>query len=193
MNIRSVCVYCGSSNRAAEEYKQAARDCGRLLAENGIRLVYGGGASGLMGIVADGALAAGGLVTGIIPYHLKRREVGHDGVTELLTVDSMHTRKRLMADQADAFVVLPGGFGTMDETFEVLTWKQLDLHDLPIVLVNINGYWDKFLALVDDIIEQKFAASTNRQLFTVVKRVEDILPALAKAPLPMVDVQQGQL
>ena len=141
-DVFSVCVYCGSSSRVSDTYKDAAHQLGTLLGENGHQLVYGGGRVGLMGIVADATLAAGGSVVGIIPEHIQVLEVEHTGLTELLVVDSMHTRKRMMVDRSDAFVVLPGGLGTLDETFEILTWKQLRLHDKPIVVANIDGYWD---------------------------------------------------
>ena len=129
-------------SRVSDTYKDAAHQLGTLLGQNGHQLVYGGGRVGLMGIVADATLAAGGPVVGIIPEHIQVLEVEHTGLTELLVVDSMHTRKRMMVDRSDAFVVLPGGLGTLDETFEILTWKQLRLHDKPIVVANIDGYWD---------------------------------------------------
>ena len=183
--IRSVCVYCGSSIRVDEIYKAAAAELGTLLAARGIGVVYGGGRVGLMGIVADSALAAGGTVIGIIPEHLQRLEVEHTTLTELVVVDSMHTRKRLMVDRSDGFVILPGGLGTLDETFEILTWKQLRLHQKPVVLLNVGGYWDRFLAMIDDIIDAGFAQPEHRDLFVVVDTVADVVPALNREPQPV--------
>ena len=183
--IRSVCVYCGSSIRVDEIYTAAAADLGTLLAARGIGVVYGGGRVGLMGIVADSALAAGGAVIGIIPEHLQRLEVQHTTLTELVVVDSMHTRKRLMVDRSDGFVILPGGLGTLDETFEILTWKQLRLHQKPIVLLNVGGYWDRFLAMIDGIIDAGFAQPEHRDLFVVVDTVADVVSALNREPQPV--------
>ncbi len=176
--IDSLCVYCGSSNRAPAAHLEAARRLGRLLAEAGVELVFGGGHVGLMGVIADAALAAGGRVTGIIPDHLVKAEVGHAKVSELVVVDSMHARKEMMFRRADAFAVLPGGFGTLDELFEILTWRQLRLHDKPIVLVNLDGYWDPLLALIDRLVEAHYSAPEFARFVAVVPRVEDVLPAL---------------
>ncbi|HLJ65572.1 MAG TPA: TIGR00730 family Rossman fold protein [Stellaceae bacterium] len=184
--VRSLCVYCGSADRVDEIYRAAARRLGTLLGENRIELVYGGGRVGLMGVVADAALAAGGRVVGIIPAHLHEREVGHHGVSVLEVVDSMHERKRRMFGRADAFAVLPGGMGTLDETFEMITWRQLGLHDKPIIIVNVQGYWAPLLGMFDHLIAAGFAAPAARRLFSVVGNVEDLLPALASAPAPRV-------
>ncbi len=182
----SVCVYCGSSSRVADAYKEAAHRLGAGLAERGIRLVYGGGRVGLMGIVADAAMGAGGEVVGIIPEHIQTLEVEHTGLTELHVVDSMHTRKRMMVDRSDAFIVLPGGMGTLDELFEVLTWKQLRLHDKPIVIVDADGYWAPLTTLIEHMVGAGFCRPEHRGLFTVVSRVEDVFAALAREPEPMV-------
>src|SRR5207249_47919 len=147
--VQRLCVYCGSSDRVDEVYRQAAVELGHALARHGVELVYGGGRVGLMGLCADAALAAGGRVTGIIPRHLHDFEIGHHGLTELHVVESMHERKRMMFELADAVAVLPGGLGTLDETFEVITWRQLRLHDKPIVVVDIAGYWQPFQDLVE--------------------------------------------
>ncbi|WP_029010194.1 TIGR00730 family Rossman fold protein [Azospirillum halopraeferens] len=189
----SVCVYCGSSSRVADSYKEAAHALGAGLAERGIRVVYGGGRVGLMGILADAALAAGGQVVGIIPEHIQSLEVEHIGLTELHVVDSMHTRKRMMVDRSDAFLVLPGGLGTLDETFEVLTWRQLRLHDKPIVVVNVDGYWDPLVTLVDRMTDAGFCRPENRGLFTVVDSVADVWDALARQPEPAVPPATGRL
>jgi uncharacterized protein (TIGR00730 family) len=137
----AVCVYCGSRPGDSPAFADAARRTGQLIAERGWRLVYGGGSSGLMGIVADGALAAGGQVTGVIPRSLMEREFGHFGLQELQVVETMHERKRLMAERADAFLALPGGIGTFEELFEVWTWKQLGYHDKPVGLLDVEGYY----------------------------------------------------
>ncbi|MGK9166093.1 TIGR00730 family Rossman fold protein [Inquilinus limosus] len=183
-DIRSLCVYCGSSSRVDERYKTAAARLGALIAARGLQLVYGGGRVGLMGIVADAALGAGGRVVGIIPEHIQALEVEHTGLTELHVVDSMHTRKRMMFDRSDAFIVLPGGLGTLDETFEMLTWRQLKLHDKPIVFVDIDGYWRPFLRLVDHMVAQGFCRKEHRDLFQVVETVEEVFGAIA-APQPI--------
>jgi uncharacterized protein (TIGR00730 family) len=152
---------------------------GHAFAANAIRLVYGGGRVGLMGVVADSVMEAGGEVVGIIPQHIHERELQHDGLTELLVVDTMHTRKRLMADRSQAFVIIPGGFGTLDECFEIITWKQLDLHDSPIIFLNVNGFWDGLITMVDHQTEAGFISAENRKrLFTVVESVEEVIANL---------------
>lgn len=191
--ITSVCVYCGSRVGASPGHKAAAARLGRLLAEAGVRVVYGGGRIGLMGVVADAALNAGGAVVGVIPGHLHEYEVGHHGVTELHVVANMHERKNLMFQLSDAFVTLPGGIGSLDETFEIVTWKQLRLHDKPIVLVNDAGYWTPFLQLIDHIIANDFAGPSIRDLFTVVDGPDAVLPALAAAPAPQVSDRPERL
>ncbi|MGP1393951.1 MAG: TIGR00730 family Rossman fold protein [Inquilinaceae bacterium] len=187
--IGSICVYCGSSGRVADVHRDAAQRLGTVIAQNGLRLVYGGGRVGLMGIAADAALAAGGEVVGIIPEHIQSLEVEHTGLTELLIVDSMHVRKQAMFERSDAFVVLPGGLGTLDETFEILTWKQLALHDKPVVLVDIDGYWRPLTAMIDHMIREGFAQPAHRQLYRLVHGIDDVLPALALAPEPMIAPQ----
>lgn len=181
-DMRSICVYCGASSRVDETYKAVAHEMGTELGRRRLQMVYGGGRVGLMGICADAALAAGGRVVGIIPGHLQSLEVGHGGLSEQHVVDSMHSRKRMMVDRSDAFVALPGGLGTLDETFEVLTWRQLRLHDKPIVLLNVAGYWDPLLALIDHMIEAGFAQPAHRRLFAVADGVESALDALSRAP-----------
>lgn len=182
--IRSLCVYCSASARVAQVHRDAAASLGRLLAEAKIRLVFGGGRVGLMGILADAALTAGGEVVGIIPEHLVRLEVGHSGTTELLVVESMHERKQKMADLSDGFAVLPGGLGTLDETFEIVTWKQLRLHDKPIVLVDVADYWKPLVGMVEHMIKEGFVQPAHRRLFGVVDKVEDVIPALEAMPAP---------
>jgi uncharacterized protein (TIGR00730 family) len=191
--IKSLCVYCGSSDAGPPSHRTAAAALGRQLAECGIELVFGGGRVGLMGIVADSALRAGGRVVGIIPEHLVRAEVGHAKVSELLIVETMHERKQAMFTRADAFAMLPGGAGTLDETFEILTWKQLALHDKPIIIANLDGYWQPFLDLIEATIANNYAKPSFRNFYKVVDRIEEILPALAAAPAPQLADQPHRL
>jgi len=181
-NIRSLCVYCGSSGAVAAPYREAASELGVQLAQAGIAVVYGGGRVGLMGLLADAALGAGGKVTGIIPSRLRDKEVAHHGLTELVVVDSMHERKRLMAERADAFAILPGGIGTLDETFEILSWKQLRLHDKPVLLVDIGGYWGPLRTLLDHIAAHGFARPETRGYLQIVSSVADLMAMLLQAP-----------
>jgi len=182
--IKSIAVYCGSSGRVDEIYRAAATRLGVTLAGAGIELVYGGARIGLMGLMADAALASGGRVTGVIPLHLHDREVGHSGLSELIIADSMHHRKRVMFERADAFAVLPGGLGTLDETLEIITWKQLGLHDKPIVIIDVAGYWAPFIELIDHVVASGFAGRDTHHLYRVIPRVEDLLSVLASAPEP---------
>ena len=179
--IRSVCVYCGSAGAVDQRYRAAAAAVGRSLAAAGMELVFGGGRIGLMGIAADAALAAGGHVIGVIPAALRDRELAHPGLSELVVVDTMHDRKRIMAERADAFVVLPGGIGTLDETFEILTWRQLGLHDKPIFLVDIAAYWRPLRALLDHVVAQGFAATLVPRLLEIVRGVPALMTALERA------------
>jgi len=181
--IRRLCVYCGSSGAVDGAYRQAATELGERLAAAGIGLVYGGGRVGLMGLLADAVLAAGGEVTGIIPARLRDAELAHLGATELVVVDSMHERKRQMAEKADAFAILPGGIGTLDELFEMLSWKQLGLHEKPIILVDIGGYWGPLQALLDHIVENGFAHRTTPDLIRVVPTVSELMASLAVEPV----------
>ncbi|GAC1632524.1 MAG: TIGR00730 family Rossman fold protein [Nevskia sp.] len=182
--LRSVCVFCGSGFGADPAYAEAARETGRLLGARGLRLVYGGGRVGLMGLVADAALAAGGEVVGVIPKVLITREVEHRGLTELHEVDSMHTRKALMERMSDAFLVLPGGFGTLDEMCEILTWAQLGLHDKPIGLINTGGYYDALLAFFDHAAQQRFVGAGSRARVLVANHPATLLDRLAAAGPP---------
>jgi len=191
--IRRLCVYCGSSGAVEARYREAASELGARLAAAGIELVYGGGRVGLMGLLADAALTTNGKVTGIIPRRLLDAEVAHLGVTELVVVDSMHDRKRLMAERADAFAVLPGGIGTLDELFETLSWKQLDLHDKPILLVDIGGYWAPLRRLLDHIVVTGFAREQTRGLLHVVPSVSALMTALAGEPVGLQKADADQL
>jgi uncharacterized protein (TIGR00730 family) len=181
-SIRRLCVYCGSSGAVGARYRDAASELGERLAAAGIEVVYGGGRVGLMGLLADAALAAGGRVIGVIPRRLLDAEVAHLGVTELVVVDSMHDRKRLMAEKAEAFAVLPGGIGTLDEFFEIVSWKQLSLHDKPILLVDIGDYWAPLRALLDHIVVNGFARPRTRGFVQVVPSVSALMAALLEEP-----------
>lgn len=181
-DIRALCVYCGSSNEGKPSHRTDAYRFGGQLASAGIDLVYGGGRVGLMGAVADGAITGGGHVVGIIPEHLMKAEVGHGQVTELHVVGSMHVRKEMMFTRSDAFVVLPGGAGTLDEMFEILTWRQLGLHDKPLVIVNLDGYWNGLVSMIDGIISARYARPSFRAYFEVVDGIDAVLPALRAAP-----------
>jgi uncharacterized protein (TIGR00730 family) len=182
-----VCVFCGSQGGRAPVYLEAARAVGRTLAGAGIGLVYGGGRTGMMGAVADAALAAGGRVVGIIPAQLKRREVGHEGLTELLVVRSMHERKQLMADRAGAFVMLAGGFGTFEEFCEILTWAQLGMHAKPCVLVNTAAYYAPLIAMFDRALGEGFLRAEHRGLVQVVDGADGLLAAFATWEPPQLE------
>ncbi|HXX49854.1 MAG TPA: TIGR00730 family Rossman fold protein [Xanthobacteraceae bacterium] len=179
--ITAVCVYCGSSSGTDSAFAEAASKFGKILAENGVRLVYGGGSVGLMGSIAEAVLAHGGKATGIIPEFLTTRERPRRLSQELIVTRDMHERKRAMFDRADAFVALPGGIGTLEELVEQLTWAQLGRHRKPILVANIDGYWDPLLALVAHMREQAFLPASLTVDFQVAERVEDILPMLRQA------------
>lgn len=176
----SVCLFCGSSDRADPAYTEAARAFGRATAEAGWRLVYGGGGVGLMGASARGAHDAGGRVVGIMPAFLRSRERLFDEV-ETVVVTSMHERKQLMYDQSDAFVVAPGGVGTLEEVIEVLSWKRLDLHGKPVIFLNINGFWDTLLATLDHSMASGMTPDTFRQAYSVANTVEEAIAQMQGA------------
>lgn len=173
--IRSVCVFCGASAGRDDRYRAAAELAGRTLAERGLRLVYGGGRLGLMGAVADAALAAGGEVIGVIPRGLVERELAHPGVTELVVVQTLHERKAQMAARADAFIALPGGLGTLEELAEVLSWAQLDLHAKPIGLLDVDRYFAALEAFLDHAVGEAFVAARHRRLLLRSTSVDDLL------------------
>ena len=191
--FQSLCVFCGSKCGDNPAYEAEARWLGTLMAQRGVRLVYGGGRIGLMGIVADAVSAGGGDVVGVIPEFLLRLEVGNEQAGELIVTDTMHTRKGKMYEMSDAAVVLPGGLGTMDETIEVMTWKQLRQHDKPIIVMNVDGYWDPFISLVDSVVDGGFAHPKVRDLISVVAGADDVFNALAKAPMPDPEVLTSHL
>jgi uncharacterized protein (TIGR00730 family) len=173
--LKRVCVFCGSSNGARACYADAARAMGAALARRGVGLVYGGGRVGLMGIVADSVMAGGGAVVGVIPESMVSKEVAHQGLTELRIVGSMHERKALMADLADAFVALPGGYGTFEEFCEIVTWAQLGLHRKPCGLLNVEGYYDRLLSLFDHAVAERFVRSAHRALVLEERQPERLL------------------
>ncbi|MBD3679230.1 MAG: TIGR00730 family Rossman fold protein [Rhodobacteraceae bacterium] len=181
MRSSSVCVYCGSRSGTRPAYQQAAETLGALLADEGWRLVYGAGDVGLMGAVARAAQTAGGDTFGVIPGHLLEREVGKRDLTRFVVTENMHERKKVMFMNSDAVVVLPGGAGSLDEFFEVLTWRQLGLHAKPILLLNVEGFWDPLMSLVDHVIAQGFADATLRDFVTVVPDVESLAQELRRA------------
>ena len=180
--LRAVCVFCGSSSPADPRYRDAACALGALVARRGIGLVYGGGSVGLMGELADAALGHGGRVTGVIPAGLFAREVGHTGLTELHEVASMHERKKLMYDLSDAFVALPGGLGTLEELAEVATWSQLGLHSKPVVLLDVDGFWEPLVSQLDRMVGTGLLTSASRDLIQRTRSAEEALGVLAAGP-----------
>ncbi len=177
----SVCVYCGSKPGDTPLFAETARQVGQWIGQRGGQLVYGGGSNGLMGIVADATLAAGGRVVGIIPQALVDKEWAHDRCTELHVVDTMHERKRMMAERADAFLALPGGIGTFEEFFEVWTWRQLGYHNKPVGLLNMNGYYDGLLAFMNSVVQHQFMGEWQMDLVTVDTQALTLLQTLVQA------------
>jgi uncharacterized protein (TIGR00730 family) len=177
--LKRVCVFCGSSAGAKPAYAEAARELGREVARRGLGLVYGGGAVGLMGIAADAALSAGAEVIGVIPYGLLKREVGHGGGVEMHIVDTMHERKAKMAELSDGFIVLPGGYGTLEEAVEALTWAQLGIQQKGVAFLDVEGYWAPFLDALDHMAEQGFVRQMHRPLAMRAATVGEALDALA--------------
>ncbi|GAB2204637.1 TIGR00730 family Rossman fold protein [Roseibium sp. ROS1] len=173
--MKSICVFCGSSYGALEAYADIARETGRAIAEQGYTLVYGGAKVGLMGTVADAALAAGGKVIGVLPRSLQDKEIGHEGLSELHLVDSMHERKAMMADLSDAFIALPGGVGTLEEIFEVWTWGQLGYHKKPCGFLNAEGYYDHLIAFLDHQTDQGFTKQVMRDMAQIASSPLDMI------------------
>jgi uncharacterized protein (TIGR00730 family) len=176
--MKRICVFCGSSQGSRPEYRAAAEDMAAELVRRNIGLVYGGGNVGLMGIIADAVLKAGGEAQGVIPEHLMAREVGHNGLTKLHVVRSMHERKALMTDLSDAFIALPGGFGTLEEFCEIVTWSQLGLHAKPCGILNVHGYYSRLLAMFDHAVQERFLKPENRALVLARDSVAELLQAL---------------
>jgi uncharacterized protein (TIGR00730 family) len=185
--IQALCVFCGSSSGRNPVYRQTAERLGELLAKRDIALIYGGGKVGLMGVLADACLARGGRVVGVIPQILVDKEVAHAGLSQLHVVSSMHQRKALMADLADAFLALPGGFGTWEEFFEVLTWSQLELQRKACALLNVEGYYDLLLAFADRAVRDGFLRSANRNLIIADADLERILQRISEHEAPLTD------
>jgi hypothetical protein len=185
-SMRRICVFCGSSSGSRPAYLKAAEELGRYLAASKIGLVFGGGKVGLMGAMADAALAAGGEVLGVIPGHLMAREVGHLGLTEMHVVKSMHERKAMMSDLSDAFIALPGGYGTFEEFCEVLTWSQLGLHQKPCGLLNVDDYYSPLLQMFDHAVEERFLKAENRRIVLSHTHVPQLIEMMKSwQPVPV--------
>lgn len=177
ISIKSICVFCGSSEGTNPEYRKQAAILGRALAEHAIKIVYGGASIGLMGALADAANANKGKVTGVIPESLEKKEVAHKNLYKLIVTRSMHERKATMATLSDAYIVLPGGYGTLEELFEIITWSQLGIHQKPIIIVNLDGYYDKMLSFLETVEDSGFIHTNGDEsgLFTVVGTIEDCM------------------
>ena len=186
-----ICVFCGSKTGADDRYAADADAMGRLMADAGIGLVFGGGSVGLMGVVADAVLDAGGEVIGVLPEMLATKELRHTGVADMRLVADMHERKALMAELSDAFIALPGGYGTFEELFEVITWAQLGIHRKPIGLLNTAGYFDPLVRLIDHAVQEGFIKPAHRQLILVEERPDAMLPGLRAHELPVVKRWMG--
>ena len=182
-----LCVFCGSNPGSEPSYLAMARDLGRMLAQEKIGLVYGGGAVGLMGAVADAALEGGGEVIGVIPQALMDKEIGHRGLADLRVVDSMHERKALMAELASGFIALPGGLGTFEELFEVWTWAQLGYHRKPCALLNVAGFYDRLISFLDDVVERGFVKPVHRSMLIVEDEPAALIQAIRGYEPPVVD------
>lgn len=183
-HIKSVAVFCGSRPGSRPAFIESANILGQGLAKSGIKLVYGGGRVGMMGAVADSVLAAGGDVIGVIPYFLAEREVAHAGVKDMTITDNMHVRKKLMFDQSDAFVIMPGGLGTLDEFAEIVTWRQLGLHDKPILIIDVDGWAKSLVQLLEAFIADGFVAEESRALYEVIPDVPSLLVRLQQGKTP---------
>ncbi|MEZ4886791.1 MAG: TIGR00730 family Rossman fold protein [Chitinophagales bacterium] len=176
--MKSICVFCGSNAGTKPEYIEAAKQFGYLLVENNIRLIFGGGNVGLMGIIADAVLEKGGEAIGVIPHFLMDKEVGHTGLTEMKLVKTMHQRKELMADLSDAFITMPGGIGTMEEFFEIFTWGQLGLHPKPFGILNVGGYYDHLLAFFENMVQERFLSKSNYEMLHASPKPDVLLKQL---------------
>lgn len=176
--MKYICLFCGSQTGNNEIYAQATAELARAIVARGMGVVYGGGSIGLMGVLADATLAAGGCIIGVIPQALAEREIAHDGLTDLRIVTSMHERKALMSDLSDAFIALPGGYGTLDELCEAITWSQLGIHDKPIGILNVNGYFDNLFALLDHAVVNGFVSRENRNLVRDAHDMQSLFAAL---------------
>jgi uncharacterized protein (TIGR00730 family) len=175
---KRISIFCGANTGNSETYIEIAAQTARRLVEEGFGIVYGGGRVGLMGVVADSALQAGGEVIGVIPEALASREIAHSGLTQLHVVSTMHERKALMADLSDGFIAIPGGYGTMDEFCEIVTWAQLRIHAKPVALLNSDGYYDELLALFDKMVREGFVSVTNRGIVRSARTIDELLPLM---------------
>lgn len=184
--MKSITVFCGSSSGSEEIYKLHAIALGKTLAQRNIQIVYGGAKVGLMGAVADGALAAGGKVVGVLPHFLRSKEIAHEGLTELVMVESMHERKTKMHELSDGIIALPGGFGTLEELFEMLTWAQLGLHKKPIGLLNINGFYDHLSKLLHTMVQNGFLKEINHNMLLIGSNTNDLLEKMDRYTAPIV-------
>lgn len=193
--MRSLCVYCGSKPGNDPRHEATAAELGRLMAQAGVRLVYGGGSVGLMGVIADSVLAHGGEAFGVIPKGLFTTEVGHPGLTELVEVGSMHERKALMAAEADAFVALPGGLGTLEELAEIATWSQLGIHAKPVGVLDIDGFWEPLLGFLDSAANAGFIRPQHRDIIVRITDVDDVIPVLSSkavsASAPILSIEES--
>jgi uncharacterized protein (TIGR00730 family) len=185
--VKNILIYCGSSAGHNEIYKKTATQVGETLAKQGLSLVYGGGSVGLMGTVADAILANGGEAIGVIPSFMEPWEVQHKGLTECIVTETMHTRKQIMAEKSDAVIALPGGWGTLDELFEILTWRQLGLHKMPIGVLNTNGFYDDLLKMLEKMVSEGFLKEANLQMLIVDDNIESLLEKLKN------DSSEGEL
>lgn len=182
--LNAICLYCGSSAGTDPAFRNAAQQLGAHFAHRGIRLIYGGGSVGLMGIAADACLAAGGQVTGVIPRLLMDKEVGHHGLTEIHVVENMHERKALMTQLSDGFIALPGGYGTLDELFEALTWLQLGYHRKPVGILNISGFYDHLIAFLDHARDQRFLRELHHDALNIAPELDSLLEKMRHAEAP---------
>ena len=185
--MKNILIYCGSSAGHNEIYKNTATHVGKTLANQGLNLVYGGGSVGLMGIVADAILANGGEAIGVIPSFMEPWEVQHKGLTECIVTQTMHTRKQIMAEKSDAVIALPGGWGTLDELFEILTWRQLGLHKMPVGILNTNGFYDPMIVMLERMVSEGFVKEANLKMLIVDDNIESLLEKLRN------DVSEGEL
>jgi uncharacterized protein (TIGR00730 family) len=185
--MKKICVFCGSSFGSNKNYSDAATELGNFIAKNEMELIYGGASVGLMGEIASAVLNAGGKVVGVIPKQLIEKEVAHTGLTELHVVDSMHERKKMMADLADAFIAMPGGFGTLEEIFEVVAWGQLNLHSKPLGLLNVNGYYDSLIKFLDHTVKENFIKPEHREMILVDDKPGQLIAKLINYIPPQVD------
>lgn len=185
--MKRICVFCGSNSGSNPQYPKAAEETGEFLANNGIELVYGGGRVGLMGRIADTVLAHGGKVIGIIPEQLATREVAHGGLTELIIVGSMHERKAMMAELSDGFIALPGGFGTFEEFCEIVTWAQLGIHQKPCALLNVAGFYDSLIAMIDYSTSRQFIRAEHRSLVLIDERIETLYQKMKNFQPPVLE------